>query len=88
MVILFSPGQMYIVLRFWNHNQERLATHYWNSVLLGRSTAEHILDCFIGILDLPLHNLLQVLMDGPNVNLCFLKKLSEKMNADGRCFLM
>ncbi len=57
----------------------------------GRSTAEHILDGFIGTLDLLLHNLLQVSMDGPNVNLCFLKKLSVKMNADnpdGRCFLI
>lgn len=83
-------GQMDLCVRFWDVNLQRVSTRYWNSTFLGRASADHLLDAFIDGLDLPLQNILQVSLDGPNVNLSFLKKLENHLqilNPDGKSIL-
>lgn len=83
-------GQMDLCIRFWDVNFQKVSTRYWNSVFLGRATADHLLDGFIQGLSLPLGNILQVSMDGPNVNLSFMKKLEshlQVLNPEGKFLL-
>lgn len=76
-------GQMDIFVRFFDINRSRVRTEYFNSVFLGRATAQDLLDSFIvGIQPLNQNNILQVSMDGPNVNLSFMKKLQDRMKED------
>lgn len=80
-------GQMDLYVRFWDINHQKVSTRYWNSVFLGRSTADHLLDGFIQGISFPLGNILQVSMDGPNVNLSFIKKLEnhlQVLNPEGK----
>ena len=68
--------QMDIALRFWNNNSNQVETHYFSSAFLGHARAKDLLRAFKEELkDLNLQNLLQVSMDGPNVNWAFLKEL-------------
>lgn len=83
-------GQMDLCVRFWEVNLQKVSTRYWNSVFLGRATADHLLDGFIQGLSLPLGNILQISMDGPNVNLSFMKKLEshlQVLNPEGKSLL-
>lgn len=83
-------GQMDLCVRFWDVNLQKVSTRYWNSVFLGRATADHLLDGFIHGLTLPLGNILQVSMDGPNVNLSFIQKLGnhlQVLNPEGKDLL-
>lgn len=73
---IIERGQMDIFVRFFDINSIRVQTEYFNSVFLGRATAQDLLESFIaGIQPLKQKNILQVWMDGPNVNLSFMKKL-------------
>lgn len=76
-------GQMDLVIRFWDEHSHQVSTRYLNSVFLGKATADDLLEKFIeGLSTLPLLNLFQVSMDGPNVNNCFLRKLIVKYEDD------
>ena len=85
-------GQMDVFVRFFDINKNRVLTEYLNSVFLGRATAQDLLDGFIiGIQPLDPKNILQVSMDGPNVNLSSIKKLVDKMkeeNSDGKKLIL
>lgn len=85
---IIQKGQMDIFVKFFDVNRSRVRTEYFNSVFLDRATAQDLLDNFIaGITPLQPKNILQVSMDGPNVNLSFIKKLDEKIkeeNPDGK----
>lgn len=73
--------QMDLFIRFWSNNTEKVETRYWTSVFLGRSTAENLLEGFLkGLENLDQTKLLQVSMDGPNVNLSFMKKLKAELD--------
>ena len=69
---------MDICLRFWNKENSRVEDRYWDSKFLERTTHQHLLDsvhdnrkCF------DMAKMVQLSMDGPNVNLKLLKKLKE-----------
>ncbi|KAJ8887967.1 hypothetical protein PR048_007451, partial [Dryococelus australis] len=79
--VTVQRGQMEMVVHFWDINQQRVCTHYWYNVFLGRATAEDLLVGYSQVLMLPLENLLQLSMDGPNK----LEKKKKKVdNPDGK----
>lgn len=86
-----QQGQMDLIVRFFDINTHKVVSRYWNSVFLGRATAQDLLQKFNhGLQPLQRKNLLQVSMDGPNVNLSFLRKLEVEMeteNPDGKKLL-
>ena len=76
-------GQMDISIRFWDSDSGEAVTRYYTSAFLGHATAEVLLETFLKALDdLDLQKLLQVSMDGPNVNKKFLRLLNEFLTND------
>lgn len=78
-----QKGQMDIVVRFWGENEVK--TRFLTSCFLGHATAHDLLMNFISALKeqgLNLKNMMQVSMDGPNVNLKFLKDLKSYLRED------
>lgn len=76
-------GQMDLVIRFWDQEENIVVSKYLKSVFIeGRATAENILKHFLeGISSvISLNKILQVSMDGPNVNWKFYKCLQIEMN--------
>jgi hypothetical protein len=71
-------GQMDIVIRYWNGNDDQVASRYFTSVFLGHATAADLLLKFKeGLSVLSLQKLIQVSMDGPSVNWKFLPQLLD-----------
>ena len=68
-------GQMDMSIRFWDVNNSRVSTRYFNSVFLNHARAEDLLE---GMRGTPLSETMQVSMDGPNVNW----KLIELLEGD------
>lgn len=71
-------GQMDIVVRFWNDEKNQADTRFLTSVFLGHATSDDLLHAFTSALsqhNLNIKRMLQVSMDGPNVNLKFLREL-------------
>lgn len=80
-----QQGQMDIVLRFWNESTNEIDTRYLTSTFLGHATAVDLLNSFTSALcsqNLNLKRLLQVSMDGPNVNLKFLTELKAYLKRE------
>lgn len=74
---------MDLCVRYWCVNTNTVATRYVTSVFLGRQTADNLVDSFLeGLADLDRKRLLQVSMDGPNVNISFLKKLKNVLSSE------
>lgn len=68
--------QMDIAVRFWCADKNEVATHYYSSAFLGHTTSRDLIQAFkIELKDLNLKKLLQISMDGPNVNIKFFKDL-------------
>lgn len=73
--------QMDFVLRYWSKTKEETVSRYFGSAFLGHSTSADLLTAFKKELSsLNMKNLLQVSMDGPNVNLKFLRDLKDDLN--------
>ncbi|CAN7940621.1 unnamed protein product [Ixodes hexagonus] len=71
--------QMDVHIRFWNLSL-KVATRYYTSVFMGHSTAEDIQGKLLSALEpLPLEKILQISMDGPNVNLKFFKNFQAHL---------
>lgn len=73
-----QKGQMAIIVRFWNDTSNDVSTRYLTSTFLKHATSADLLNAFTTALseqNLNLKNMLQVSMDGPNVNLKFLREL-------------
>lgn len=65
-----KKGQMDIHVRFWQQNVNTVATRYLTSVFLGHSDAVSLLNALkSSIPESVIKNMLQISMDGPNVNL-------------------
>jgi hypothetical protein len=74
-----KKNQMDLHIRFWDSNKDVVATRYYSSEFLGKSSANDICSHFEQCLGpLEKEKLIQVSSDGPNVNLLFLKVLAEK----------
>lgn len=72
--------QMDLIIRYWPENCSEVQVRYLNSVFLGHSTAQDLFESFIaGSSDLDLLNLLQISIDGPNVNLKFLRYIQDQV---------
>lgn len=68
--------QMDIAIRFWCTDKNEVATHFYSSAFLGHSTSQDLIQAFkTELKDLNLKKLLQISMDGPNVNIKFFKDL-------------
>ncbi|XP_055620811.1 uncharacterized protein LOC129765028 [Toxorhynchites rutilus septentrionalis] len=68
--------QMDLNVRFWDEEKKEVVTRYMTSMFLGRSRATDLHAAFKeGLGNIPLNKLLQVSMDGPNVNWSFLREL-------------
>ena len=71
--------QMDVHVRFWQHDQ--VSTRYFGSEYLGKGDAEHLVQSFLASAQsLHLGKLVQIGMDGPNVNLKFHRLMSSHMN--------
>ena len=72
-----KKGQMDLVIRFWDGSVNQVTSRYLSSSCKGHSTAQDILERFLEVSnELKLCNLIQISMDGPNVNWSFLENIS------------
>eukprot|EP00117_Sycon_ciliatum_P017657 scpid40541/ scgid16571/ len=83
---------MDIHVRFWSEDasgSRMVFSRFYGSEFLGHATAQIMLTAFLGSCNpLGLQNLLQVSMDGPNVNWRFFKLLQEDLKSGhGNCLL-
>ena len=73
-----KKGQMDVHVRFWDTSMNVVRTRYYNSKFMRKAAAADVLKTFKdGVKDLDEGKLLQVSMDGPNVNMSFLSALNE-----------
>lgn len=80
-----QKGQMDLIVRYWDSNTDEVATRYLTSTFLGHARATDLLNAFVsGITGLGLRcdRIIQISMDGPNVNYSFLKDFENSMNVD------
>ncbi|XP_048513397.1 uncharacterized protein LOC125501448 isoform X1 [Athalia rosae] len=76
-------GQMDITVRFWCQRNNQVTTRYFTSAFLNHATAADLLRAFTSALsELKIKMLLQVSMDGPNVNVKFHRDLRESLASD------
>ncbi|XP_062541413.1 uncharacterized protein LOC134209440 [Armigeres subalbatus] len=75
--------QMDINIRYWDKLSNSVITRYLTSQFLTRSRATDLLEAFQdGLKMLNLKKLVQVSMDGPNVNWAFLRELKLELKED------
>lgn len=73
-----QKGQMDLVVRFWDEENQSVSTRYLTSVFLNSATSSDLQSSFLeGVkgLNLSPKNIIQISMDGPNVNLKMLHDL-------------
>lgn len=78
-------SQMDIVIRYWDDSKNEVATRYVTSAFLTSGTADNLQKHFTNTLielGLPLSNIVQIALDGPNVNLKFLRDIREYLKHD------
>lgn len=71
-----QKGQMDLHVRFWNNNKNETSTRYLTSTFLGHATATDLLNAFtaaVSNLGLSNSKIIQISMDGPNVNFSFIR---------------
>ena len=76
-----QKGQMDIIIRFWKNDQ--VNTRYLTSTFLGHATAADLLSAFTKAFndhDINLSKMIQISMDGPNVNKRFLSDLCSVLS--------
>ena len=79
-----QTSEMDICLWFWNEEYNQVEDRYWDSKILGHTTHQHLLDpVHEGFRIFDMAKIVQVLLDGPNVNLKYLEKLKEQTNKLG-----
>ena len=73
-------GQMDLCVHYWGVKKSRAAARYFDSLFLGHATANDLQSSFTSSLnDHILSKIVQVSMDGPNVNLKFLDQLINQL---------
>lgn len=73
-----QKAQMDFVVRFWKNDQ--VETRYLTSTFLESATAENLRTAFVDTIkqmELKLENIIQISLDGPNVNIKFLRDIKE-----------
>ncbi|XP_021701533.1 uncharacterized protein LOC110676754 [Aedes aegypti] len=77
--------QMDINIRYWDKDTNSVTARYFTSRFLTRSRATDLLEAFQeGLKMLDLSKMLQVSMDGPNVNWAFLRELKLELTGDAK----
>ena len=72
---------MDIVIKFWDSSMNKGCSRYLSSSFMGHSTAEDTINNFLETSsETKSCNLVQVSMDGPNVNWSFLEQLSSDLH--------
>ncbi|XP_049518510.1 uncharacterized protein LOC125943340 [Dermacentor silvarum] len=82
--------QMDVLVRFWSDAEESVKTRYLTSCFLGHTRAEELVSAFKSATDgLSRSKILQISMDGPNVNMKFLREIKQELceSSDGRQIL-
>jgi hypothetical protein len=75
--------QMDLVVRFWSNQNNEVTTRYLTSAFLKRATASDLLTAFLAAVDnIEIKKLIQISMDGPNVNKKFLSDLKDHLSED------
>lgn len=75
---LSKKQQMDIVIRFWHKGKSRVLSCYLTSAFLGKTRASDLLQAFKNCIpNKIIKKTIQVSMDGPNVNLNFLRELQD-----------
>ena len=73
---VIQMGQMDLVVNYWDDVQNRVCTWYLDSTFVGHSRSNDLLEHFLlGLQSLDKVKLIQVSMDGPNVNWAFFEEL-------------
>ena len=78
-------SQMDLNVRFWDPEKDEVTTRYLSSAFLDRVKAVNLRESFESSLkskNLELRKIAQVSMDGPNVNLKFLKELKSSLKTN------
>ncbi|XP_047990547.1 uncharacterized protein LOC125229685 [Leguminivora glycinivorella] len=79
-----QKGQMDIFVRYWDNEKNQVRSRYYGSAFLGHATADDLLKAFLATTDgIDTKKILQVSMDGPNVNKKFLQDLKSKLKNEG-----
>nr|XP_050024822.2 uncharacterized protein LOC126519248 [Dermacentor andersoni] len=87
---LAQKEQMDVLVRFWSDAEGSVKTRYLTSCFLGRTRAEELVSAFKSATDgLSRSKILQISMDGPNVNMKFLREIKQELceSNDGRQIL-
>lgn len=72
--------QLDVNVRFWDSSDNNVKTVYFTSAFLGRTTASHLLEALLeSSKPLDLKKLIQLSMDGPNVNKKLFKDIQCKL---------
>ena len=76
-------SEMDIMIRFWSDEENKVRVRYWDSSFLGHTTHQDLLKNFNdGLAGVDISKLLQVSMDGPITNHCFLSKVKDQREKD------
>ncbi|XP_070386228.1 uncharacterized protein [Dermacentor albipictus] len=82
--------QMDVLVHFWSDAEGSVKTRYLTSCFLGRTRAEELVSAFKSATDgLSRSKILQISMDGPNVNMKFRREIKQELceSNDGRQIL-
>jgi len=74
-----------MVVRYWDSSTNEFTTRYLTSMFLGHSTASDLLSAFTSSLcklGLSVNKLIQISVDGPNVNLKFLSDCEKLVKGE------
>ena len=80
---------MDICLHFWNETTNKVQDRYWNSEFLGHTTHQDLYDALQERLkSFDMGKMVQLSMDGPNVNLKLLQKVKDSRDELGHSKLI
>ncbi|XP_075534296.1 uncharacterized protein LOC142568085 [Dermacentor variabilis] len=72
--------QMAVLVHFWSDAEGSVKTRYLMSCFLGRTRAEELVSAFKSATEgLSRSKILQISMDGPNVNMKFLREIKQEL---------
>ena len=88
---VLKKGQMDLHVRYWDHDNNNVKTRYYRTEFMLKAEAKNVMDSFLKCIDgLEEEKILQVAMDGPNVNKSFYGLLQDRRkeeNLNGLVFL-
>ena len=84
-----QTSEMDICLRFWNDETNKVEDRYWDSEFLGHTTHQDLHDSLQpGLRLFDMEKMVQLLGDGPNVNLKLLQKVKDSRDELGHSKLI